>query len=326
VDLWQMADLTTPWCLRVVATLQVAEHIQAGKTRIAELSEAAGADPDSLSRVLRHLAGSGIFEEPETGRFALNEAARGLLEPPVKLGLDLNGIGGRMAYPWSTLLSAVRTSRTAYHEVFGKTFWEDLDAYPEVAASFDELMGPAGHGRQDGDVLLEPGDWKSVRTVVDVGGGTGALLAAVLRERPALRGTLVDLPRVMPKAGELLAAEGVADRVTLCPQSFFDPLPAGADLYLLKSVLSDWPDNEAKAILSRCAEAARPSGRVLVLNGVTPEDRAFPDLLMLVLVGGKERTLAEFRVLADEAGLKVRASGRQKSGRFVVECVPLGTG
>jgi hypothetical protein len=111
--------------------------------------------------------------------------------------------------------------------------------------------------------------------------------------------------------------------VTTVAQSFFDPLPAGADLYLLKSVLSDWPDREAVAILRRCAEAARPAGRVVLLNGVSPDDNGpSPELLMMVLVGGRERTLAEFGELAREAGLDVHAAQRQPSGRFVVECRP----
>jgi hypothetical protein len=125
------------------------------------------------------------------------------------------------------------------------------------------------------------------------------------------------------RAGDILASAGVADRVSTVGQSFFDPLPQGADLYLLKNLLADWPDREALAILTRCAEAARPAGRVVVLGGVSPDEVSqSSDLLMLVLVGGKERTLAEFRELARKAGLEVHAAERQQSGRFVVECRP----
>jgi SAM-dependent methyltransferase len=184
-------------------------------------------------------------------------------------------------------------------------------------------MGPAGHGIPDPEVLLS-GGWESVRTVVDVGGGTGALLAEILRARPGLRATLVDLPRTVARSGKIFQAAGVAERVTTIGQSFFDPLPPGADLYLLKNVLADWPDREAMAILSRCAEAARPSGRVVVLGGVSPDDARgpAPELLMLVLLGGTDRTLAEFRELACGAGLAVQAAGRLPSGRFAVECRP----
>ncbi len=322
MDLWALSDLSTPWCVLVAATLRVAEHIQAGSGGIRELAKACGADAAYLERVLRHLVSKGVFEEPAPGRFALNDMARSLLDESVRIGLDLDGIGGRMAHAWGTLLSAVRSGRPKYNEAFGLPFWEDLDANPEVAADFDALLGPVGHGTPDAEVLLDPGGWRDVRTVVDVGGGTGALLAEVLKAHAEVRGILVDLPRTVARSRKIFEAAGVAGRVSVAGQSFFDPLPAGGDLYLVKSVLSDWPDREAAAILARCAEAARPSGRVVVVNGVNAGEVASPELLMLVLVGGKDRTLPEFRALAGTAGLEVRASGRLPNGRFVVECRP----
>lgn len=321
MNLWDLTDLCTPWCIHVAATLRIADHIASGTSDIGPLAAASGAHRESLERVLRHLASKGVFEEPSPGRFALNDMGRGLLDEQLRTGLDLEGIGGRMAHSWGTLLSAVRSGRPAYHEAFGRGFWEDLETHPGVAASFDALMG-AGHGTPDPHVLLEESDWSEVHTVVDVGGGTGSLLAEVLRSRPGTRGILVDLPRAVAASMAVFQAAGVADRVQTVAQTFFDPLPPGADLYLLKSVLSDWPDREAAAILKRCAEAARPGGRVVAVNGVTSEEIPYPDLLMMVLVGGKQRTLPEFEVLAREAGLKVRAAG-QKAGRFLVECVPV---
>lgn len=324
VDLSTLSDLCTPWCIHVVATLRIADQLAAGAADSAALAAASGCEATSLERVLRHLVSKGVFEELEPDRFALNEAAQGLFDPTLRLGLDLDGIGGRMAYAWGSLLTAVRTGKPAYHEVFGLPFWEDLEAHPAIAASFDALMGPPGHGAPDPEVLVSE-SWSSVRTVVDVGGGTGALLAEILRNQPEVRGTLVDRPRTVARADAIFEAAGVAERVTTIGQSFFDPLPAGADLYLLKSVLSDWPDREATAILRRCAEAAPPSGRVVVLGGVSPDDVTggpAPELLMMVLLGSKERTLPEFRALADAAGLTIQATGRQPSGRFVVECRP----
>jgi SAM-dependent methyltransferase len=323
VDLFTLSDLCTPWCVHVVATLRIANHIAAGVTEIDDLAAASGSASESLHRVMRHLVGQGLFEESAPGQFALNEPARGLLDSSATLGLDLDGFGGRMAYAWGSLLKAVRTGAPAYHEVFGRPYWEDLEAHPDIAASFDALMGPAGHGTPDAEVLVR-GDWESVHTVVDAGGGTGALLAEILKARPHVRGTLVDLPATVVRSGETFQAAGVADRVTAVAQSFFDPLPAGADLYLLKNLLADWPDREAIAILTRCGEAARPAGRVVVLGGVSPDESGSPSpaLLMMVLVGGKERSLTEFRELARAAGLEVQATGRQPSGRFAVECRP----
>jgi 2,7-dihydroxy-5-methyl-1-naphthoate 7-O-methyltransferase len=320
MELWALADLSTPWAIHVAATLRIANLIDAGAGRIDDLAASAGADRDALQRLLRHLASKGVFEEPAPGWFALNDAARQLLEPAMQSGFDLDGFGGRMANAWAALLPAVRTGRPAYHTIFGRPFWEDLEAHPAIAASFDALMGP-GHGTPDSDVLLDAAAWSGIRTVVDVGGGTGSLLAEVLRAHPHLRGTLVDLPRTVAGSAEVFANAGVAGRATAVAQSFFDPLPAGADLYLLKSVLSDWPDAEALAILTRCREALSPASRLVLVNGVNPGETAAPELLMLVLVGGRDRTLAEFEPLARQAGLAVSASGRNASGRFLVECV-----
>ncbi len=322
MDLWTLSDLCTPWCVHVVATLRVADHIAAGNTEIGPLAVASGADRDSLHRVMRHLIQKGLFAEPAPGRFELNELAQGLLGESGRLGFDLDSFGGRMAHAWGTLLSAVRTGKPAYHEAFGRGFWEDLEAHPELAAKFDALMGPQGHGVPDWRVLVNPADWETVRTVVDVGGGTGSLLAEILRARPEVKGTLVDMPHTVARSGEIFAAAGVADRATAVGQSFFDPLPAGNDLYILKNVLSDWPDGEATAILQRCAEAARPSGRVVAFNGAGPGEEASPEILMMVLVGGRGRTLEEFSELARAAGLQVTAVGRQASGRVIVECRP----
>lgn len=319
VDIWALSDLCTPWCVHVVVTLRIADQLAAGITQIDDLATAASAHSDSLGRVLRHLVRKGLFAEPSPGQFVLNDAARALLDPGVRLGFDLDGIGGRMAGAWSSLLTAVETGAPAYDEVFGRPFWDDLAAHPRIAASFDALMGPEGHGPPNPDIPLT-GGWDAIRTVVDVGGGTGSLLASVLRAHPALDGTLVDLPSTVARSAGIFEAAGVAARVTAVGQSFFDPLPGGADLYLLKSVLGDWPDREAVAILTRCAEAARPHGRVMVMGGVSGNEPADPELPMMVLVGGKDRTLEEFRALAAAAGLEVQSAGRNSAGRFMVEC------
>jgi SAM-dependent methyltransferase len=321
-DLFALSDLRTPWCIHVVATLRIADHIAAGIDNIGGLAAAASCDADILHRVIGHLVGKGVFLETAPGRFALNEAAQGLLDSTLRLSLDLDGIGGRFAHAWGTLLTYVRTGAPAYHQLFGLPFWQDLDAHPELSASFDTLIGPAGHGKPDPEFQIT-GGWDSVRSVVDVGGGTGAMLAEILRARPHVRGTLVDLPRTVARSAETFKAAGVAERVQVVGQSFFDPLPAGADLYLLRGVLNNWPDPEATAILRRCAEAARPSGRVVVLKGVELDNAGKELAIEMVLLGGRQRTISEFRELAQKAGLAVLAAGRQPSGHAVVECRPV---
>lgn len=208
-NLSALSDLCTPWCIHVVATLRIANHIAVGTTAIKTLAEKAECNADFLQRVLRHLVCKGVFAEPTPGQFALNEAAQGLLDP---VFLDLGGIGGRIAYAWGSLLSAVRTGAPAYHEIFGLPFWEDLQAHPDVAASFDALMGPAGHSTPNPEMLLT-GDWEEVKTVVDVGGGTGALLAEILRTHREIQGILVDFPGTVARAEALLQEAGVRERV-----------------------------------------------------------------------------------------------------------------
>jgi len=146
------------------------------------------------------------------------------------------------------------------------------------------------------------------------------MLAEVLRAHPGIRGTLVDFPGTVARSSEVFEAAGVADRVTTVGQSFLDPLPAGADLYLLRKVLNDWPDREATAILR--GEAARPDGRVVVLDGVTDADAPRRLVIEMLLVGGASNTLSEFAELARAAGLEVASVQRQASGGLVVECRP----
>jgi len=339
VDLFRMLDLATPWCLHVAATLRIPEHISAGRTAIAELAAAAGCDPDALHAVLGHLVSQGVFTEESPGRFACNRAAGQISEASF---LDLGGIGGRMAHTWGTLLDYVRTGQPAYRQVFGRPFWEDLAAHPQIAAEFDALMGPAGHGIPDFDIELSDG-WDQIRTVVDVGGGTGAMLASLLRRHPQAKGILVDLPGTVARAGEVIESFGVSSRMTVKGQSFFDPLPAGADLYLLKSVLNDWADEPTVAILRRCAEAAQPraaqpraaqpraaqpraaqprEGTIAILGGVSADETPRSLGIDMLVAGGKTSTLMQFTQLARQAGLEIVAARTQSSGRFVVECRP----
>ncbi|HEX9090835.1 MAG TPA: methyltransferase [Anaerolineales bacterium] len=328
INLWAMGDLSTPWCIYVVVTLHIAEKINAGTKKIDELAKTAGCDQTALHVVMGHLVSKGILEEYAPGSFMLNVAAKQLLDPVIRLSFDLNGIGGRFAHAWETLLDYVRTGTPAYHKVFGLPFWDDLNAHPEIAADFDALIGPTGHGTPDPEFEIS-GGWEQVHAVVDVGGGTGAMLAELLRLRSHLTGSLVDLPRTVARSADIFKAAGVHERVTIVGQSFFEPLPAGGDIYLLRGVLNDWPDSEARLILRRCAEAAsssrlgQPAGRVIVLKGILADDAPKDLTIEMVLLGGKHRTVSEFKALAGEAGLEVFSAEQQPEGYFVVECRPV---
>ena len=316
MDLWALSDLCTPWCIHTVATLRIAEHIDGGMHEIHQLAAASQCDAYVLGRILDHLVTKGVFDQPAPDHYALNDTSRQLLDNGTRIGLDLEGFGGRMAHAWSTMLAYVRTGVPAYDEIFGRPFWEDLDEHPEIGAQFDALMGPAGHGHPDPSFPIT-GGWDTVHTIADIGGGTGAMLAGILKLHPHLTGTLVDQPRTVALSADILSE--VADRVTIVGQSFFDPLPAGLDIYLLKGILNNWPDREAIAILKRCAQAAGTKGRIIVLGGIVPAGSPRPLMIEMVLLGGKHRTPAEFEALAAQAGLETIIH-QTSTGALLAEC------
>jgi hypothetical protein len=299
-----LTDLMTPWCVHTVATLRIAEHVDGGTDTIDALASAAECDPRALHNVLGHLVTKGVFTEPEPGRFALTDGGRGLLGAPF---LDLDGIGGRFAGAWETIPAYVKTGKAAYAEKFGRPFWDDLAAHPPLAQEFDDLIGPGGHAPPDPEFGL---DWASVATVVDVGGGIGTLLNRILEAHPHVRATLVDFPGTVERAAGAFEKRG---------QSFFDPLPAGADLYILRSVLNDWPDEETDALLRNVASAMGERSRLIVSGGVAPDDAPRRLMIEMVLVGGTTDSLEAFAARAARAGLQVVRSAEQADGRFYVE-------
>jgi hypothetical protein len=211
----------------------------------------------------------------------------------------------------------------AWERVFGQPFWDWLDANPAIGASFDATMAvDAGNA-----AVADGYDWTTVRRVADIGGGTGTLIAEVLRRHPRLRGTLAELPETAVRARAYLAGLGLDGRCQVVGQSFFDPLPRGADAYLLSRVIHDWDDAAASAILRRCAEAAGGTGRVLVIEsaaaGGDPAAFAEMNLRMLVLTGGRERTIDDYSALAAGAGLQVTAVHKIGERTVIIECVPV---
>ncbi|HST46660.1 methyltransferase [Jatrophihabitans sp.] len=323
-----MVNLATPFAIRVVASLQVADQLAAGVHDVNAIAAAVGADPDALDRLLRYLVHQGVFTEDGKGHFDLTEVSRELLDrSPAGMGrwLDLENMGGRMDLAYTGLLHSVRTGEVAYPVVHGLTFWEDLDA-EEHRRFIDELM--VVQGSRTSPQVAELYDWSAVTEVCDVGGGSGILLSELLGRHPHLRGTLVDLPNSPAVARQLFAERGLTDRTEIVTGSFFDPLPAGRDVYTISRAVTDWPDAEATRVLRRMAEAAGVGGRVLVIE-VLPTDPQVPyatsfDLEMLVTVGGRERTGEDFDAIAADAGLVPVGVYRGRQGLVLLEyaCAP----
>ncbi len=304
----ELANVWTPFALRVAATLGVPALIASGIHDLGELARACGANQDALGRLLRHLACKGLFNEPSPGHFELTETGQVLAVPdPVGLAdwLDLAGPAARADLACTQLLHSVRTGEPAFAVLHGRTFWEDLDAEPAYQHWYDQVM--IQEHKTQGPSVAALYDWASAKLVVDVGGGSGALLAEVLRAHPHLRAMLVDRTAPAQMTERRFADSALADRVEVSSKDFFVELPAGGDVYLVSRVLSDWDDAQALTILRRCAEACGTRGRVLVVelmhgDPFVPHENWF-DLWMLAVVGGRERSADDLAALAREAGL-----------------------
>lgn len=310
-DLWAMADLATPMAVRVAATLGIADHIARGVRTAAGLAETVGADPATLDRIMRHLVTAGLLRDDGWGGYSLTglgELLRDDHPAAMRRRLDVDGAIGRADLAFVQLLHAVRTGEAAYSVEFGRSFWEDLSMSPALSASFDELMG--GDVAFEAPAIVAAFDWGSLGHVVDVGGGNGSLLIAMLRTFPTLRGTIIDLPDATDAARRSFAAAGVAERAEIVTGSFFDPLPSNAGGYILSAIIHNWPDDAAREILRRCAQAAGESGHVFVIERADAGRETVGterDLRMLVYFGGRERSVADLTALADEVNLDVVA-------------------
>jgi hypothetical protein len=285
--------------LYVAAELGVARVLADGPLTGAEVAERVGAEPAALTRVLRGLALEDVVEEVD-GRFALTPIGE-QLEPLAGAAR----VRGRLYHHAAEgLLDAVRTGGTAFERVHEASFFAHLDTHPDDDAAFQASM--AGRSEAEAGAVVAAYDFGAFASLVDVGGGRGILLRAIL-DRTPLRATLVDRPGAVASARERLG-----ERATCIEGDFFSALPAGADAYLLSRILHDWDDEPARRILTVVREALPPAGRLLVVDAILPERaKDLPgairmDLHMLVLLGARERTEAEFRALLASAGLEVR--------------------
>ncbi len=329
----QLTDLATPFAVRTAVALRVPDQIAAGRQGLHDLATACGADPGALGRLLRYLVHKGVFAEVSPEVFALTAVGELLADRSAggrAAYLDLDGPAARMDLAFAGLPHAIRTGGPGYASVYGRDFWADLDAQPEFRAYFDDLMRSQQLGTAPQVAALYP--WREVAHVVDVGGGSGWLLAEVLTAHPHLRGTLFDQAGPAATAERTFAERGLAGRADVAAGDFFGPLPAGADLYVLSRVLTDWDDTHATAILRRCADAAgasrasRAAGRVLVVE-VLPTQPRVPhlssyDLKMLVVAGGRERGTDDFAALAAAAGLGLARTYSGPGGLALLELAP----
>jgi hypothetical protein len=312
--------------LHVAATLGIADLLAAGPRTSAEIAAAVGAHPRALYRLLRTLASLGVFHEDDTAehRFALTPLGEGLrTDTPDSVAGWAAYIGQPYSWSaWAQLLHSVQTGENAFRQVHGMDVWEYRAQHPDDSAAFDRAM--TANTRQRLAALLAAYDFSRFATIVDVGGGRGAFLAALLAAYPTAHGVLFDRPHVVAGAETELRAAGIADRCRITGGDFFQAVPTGGDAYVLMQIVHDWEDAEATAILRRCREAMRADARLLVIEWELLEPNAgaegkLTDLVMLVTAGGQERTRSEYAALFAAAGFQLAAVTPTTSGWSIFE-------
>jgi hypothetical protein len=304
--------------------LGIPDLLADGERAADDLAEASGADPATLYRLLRALASLGILHEEDGRRFSLTELGQSLragVPGSIRAWVRLNG-REYMWRSWGNLANAVRAGENSFRALHGTDVWEWRADHPEESAIFDEAMRSLTDGVNA--AVLAAYDFGRFGTVVDVGGGNGALLAALLAAHPHLRGILFDQPHVVSGAPPVLEAAQVVDRCEIVGGSFFSSVPEGGDAYVLKSIIHDWEDEECVAILRSCRSAMSEEAAVLVIErdlGAPNENPAakLSDLNMFVMPGGRERTLDEYATLFERAGLRRLAAHPSRSGHLVIE-------
>jgi hypothetical protein len=313
--------------ISVAAELGIADLLGHGPRDADQLAATTGSHPRSLYRLLRALAGAGVFREDADGRFALTPLGDCLRSDATGSVAPLAVFFGQPEYwqAWGDLRHSVQTGEYAFRHVHGMSPWEYRERHPEAGAVFDQAM--TGRSRAEVDAALAAYDFGRFGTVVDVGGGQGAFLAALLARHQGTRGVLFDQAHVVARAQPLLEAAQVADRCRVEAGSFFESIPQEGDAYVLKHVLNDWDDEEALAILRMCRRVIGVGEPLLVIEWVIGQGHGgaaakLLDLAMLVSPGGRLRTRDEWAALFAATGFRLANIYPTRAGEHVIEATP----
>lgn len=315
--------------LYIVAKLDVADALEGGSQHIDALAFEVGANPTALARFLRALVSAGIFAEPEHDVFELNGPANFLRSATEDTHKYIAILHGEEAYGACVeALHTARTGKPAFDKVYGTPYFQYLAGNPEARSTFDAAMGRATTVPR----VVGQCDFGAEGIIVDVGGGTGALLATALENRPALRGVLFDLPASSHEAVANVARLGLADRIEVVGGNAFESVPSGGDVYTISRVLHDLDDDQALAVLGNIRKEMRGVARLLVFDALLPDRPGFnpgrlADLGMLMVLGGRYRTESELRALLSKAGFRVDAvrhvpESKDPRAESAVEAVP----
>jgi len=316
-------------CLNVAIKLQIPDLIGDGAADVQTLALQAGANEDYLYRVLRVLETSQLVIRTDPRTFQLTAAGQLLRRNvPGSLAPALEWISDPLHLTlYSELGHSVKTGETTFDAVYGKPFfdWSSQPENAEEAGVFNNAM--TSISQMCIPAFLEAYEFGSFRKIVDVGGGHGAILRAILKEHPDVRGTLAEMPSLLTSANSAIAQDGLADRCQAVACNFFESVPAGADLYFMKHIVHDWADEKALRLLKNIREVIPANGKLLLAEAVLDESPAphlgkLIDIEMIAFVGGKERTASEFRELLAAAGFTLRRVIHTKSPLSLVEAVP----
>ena len=312
--------------LTVAAQLGIADLLRDGPVPVDELAVATQTSTESLYRLLRALASIGVFDEQSDRSFALTPMGEYLRsDHPLTVGPAACMFGADYEWKaWGELPHAVRTGENAAVQALGVDVWEHRRLHPDDNAVFDAAMRTFSSA--DAAALGQAYDFGRHRTIADIGGGTGAALAAILRQFTTVRGLLFDQPQVVAHAGQVFEGTDLAERVEIVPGDFFESVPS-ADAYMLRRVLHDWRDAEAIRILQCIRRAITDDGCLLVLDAVVgPPNKGsavkFLDLMMLVSAGGRERTEPEWRLLLAAGGFDLTSATQATPNLYVIEATP----
>jgi hypothetical protein len=311
----------------VVAKLGIADLLKDGPQTANTLAEATGTHAPSLYRLLRALSSLGVFAEDKQGRFALTPLAE-LLQSGVagsQRPAALYFGDSSQWRTWGELLYSVTTGQPAFRHLYGIDPWEYRAHDPELGAAFDDYM-TANTTAQTAAVVAAY-DFSEIGTLVDVGGGHGALISTILQASPRLHGILCDAPHVVAGAQPTLEAAGIINRCQIVPCDFFLSVPGGGDAYILKSIIHDWDDDQALAILKNCRSSIAKHGRLLLVENIiplgnSPHPGKMVDLQMLVVLGGRERSEAEYNTLLSEAGFNLTKVVPTEGPLSIIEATP----
>jgi len=313
--------------ISVAATLGIADLLADGPRSSDELAAATNAHPPSVYRLLRALAAVGVFHEEDDRRFSLTPTGDLLRSDAPGSVRGWATFLGRpyIRESWSALEHSVRTGENAFEHVHGTDVWRYRAERPDESEIFDRAMQSMTGGVNK--ALVSAYDFGRFGTVVDVGGGNGALLAGLLAANPELRGIVFDQEHVVANAGPVLAAAGVAGRCEIVSGSFFEEVPRGGDAYVMKSIIHDWDDERSTEILQVCRRAMSDSAMLLLIERIVEAPNEgwrtkFMDLNMLVNPGGQERTLGEWETLLERAGYNLVEVTPTQAGVAVIAGSP----